>query len=380
MMSMSASWFSLVASEAVSVAGQQVALPGIGAYISTAIGHANMAAIAYAIAAMFVVIMLYDQLLFRPLMKWSEKFKVEQTASDKNASSWLMNIWLRTRVLRLVGAWLGAQCDKGVNCRWFRIKRYNQPRRVSGKIDKRLDIGWNILLIGIFCGAVVLLLDFIRVHLSWHEVLYVIELGLCTGARVVAMIIICTLVWVPIGVWIGLRPQVAAVVQPIAQFLAAFPANLLFPVVVLAIVHWDLNVNVWTTPLMILGTQWYVLFNVIAGASAIPKDLKQVTENFAVKGWLWWRKLILPGIFPYYITGAITAVGGAWNASLVAEVVTWGKTTLVAKGLGAYITQYTGDFAHTVLGVSVMCLFVFALNHLLWRPLYNIAINRYQFD
>jgi NitT/TauT family transport system permease protein len=193
-------------------------------------------------------------------------------------------------------------------------------------------------------------------------------------------IVISTIIWVPIGVWIGLRPKLVAYVQPIAQFLSAFPANLLFPIVVVLIVRWQLNVNIWTTPLMILGTQWYILFNVVAGASAIPKDLKQVAENFGVRGWLWWRKLILPGIFPYYITGAITAAGGAWNTSLVAEVITWGKTTLEAQGLGAYITHYTGDFSHTVLGVSIMCLFVFTLNHILWRPLYQLATSRYQVE
>lgn len=380
MMSMSASWFSLVASEAVSVAGQQVTLPGIGAYISTAIQAADMTAISYAIVATLTVIILYDQLFFKPLIKWSEKFKMEQTASNQLVSSWLMNLWLRTRVLRLLGQWFGVQCDKLINYRWCSRRAYDVPRHRFSKLAKHVDTGWYILLWLMFLSAASMLVHFIRHYLSVVEVLHVIQLGLYTGARVVAMILICTVIWVPIGVWIGLRPRVATVVQPVAQFLAAFPANLLFPIVVWLIVRWQLNVNVWTTPLMILGTQWYVLFNVIAGASAIPKDLKQVVENFGVRGWLWWRKLVLPGIFPYYITGAITAVGGAWNASLVAEVVVWGHTTLMAKGLGAYITQYTGDFVHTMLGVSVMCLFVFTLNHFIWRPLYRVAINRYQFD
>lgn len=377
MMSMSASWFSLVASEAVSVAGQTVALPGIGSYISTAIAQANLLAIMYAILAMFAVIVLYDQLLFKPLVQWSEKFKMEQMASERSSQSWLMNLWLRTRLLRLLGTWFGAQCDKIINFRWSRAGVYRDTRRWSS-LDKQLDMVWYGFLSLLFLAAATALGHFIKTHVSWLEVGQVLVLGLYTGARVVAMIVICTLVWVPLGVWIGLRPHVAAIVQPVAQFLAAFPANLLFPLVVVVIVKWHLNVNVWTTPLMILGTQWYILFNVIAGAAALPKDLKQVTENFGVKGWLWWRKLILPGIFPYYITGAITAVGGAWNASLLAEVVSWGNTTLVAKGLGAYITRYTGDFVHTVLGVSVMCLFVFALNHLVWRPLYAVAVNRFQ--
>jgi NitT/TauT family transport system permease protein len=245
---------------------------------------------------------------------------------------------------------------------------------------RKIDWAWNFIFILILFAAMYILVSFIKQQLKISEVFLVLKLGCYTALRVIATIIFCTLVWVPIGVWIGLRPKYAAVIQPIAQFFAAFPANLLFPIVVVVIVRWHLNVNIWTTPLMILGTQWYVLFNVVAGAAAIPKDLKQVIENFGVRGWLWWRRLILPGIFPYYITGAITAVGGAWNASLVAEVVTWGKTTLEAKGLGAYVTHNTGDFSHTVLGVSVMCLLVFSLNHIVWRPLYRVAVRRYQIE
>ena len=147
-------------------------------------------------------------------------------------------------------------------------------------------------------------------------------------------------------------------------------------------VYFHLNVEIWVTPLMILGTQWYILFNVIAGAAAIPKDLKQATDNFGVKGWLWWRKLILPGIFPYYVTGAITAAGGAWNTSIVAEVASWGSVTLHATGLGAYITQYSkaGNFPFIVLGMSVMCFYVLFLNRFVWRKLYILAMNRYALE
>lgn len=379
MMSMSASWFALVASEAVTVSGQDVVLPGIGSYIALAIKQADSLAIFYAIACMLITILLYDQLLFRPLVKWAEKFKVEQTSSDKTSSSWVMSFWMRTRVLRDLGTWFGAQMEKIINAKIF-LRRRKNPHFLTAKYTKEIDWTWNAILVLVLLAAIYVLLRFIKHQLSLGEVLFVIKLGCYTGLRVLATIIVCTAVWVPIGVWIGLRPRIASVVQPVAQFLAAFPANLLFPIVVVLIVRLQLNVNIWTTPLMILGTQWYVLFNVIAGASAIPKDLKQVAENFGLKGWLWWRRLILPGIFPYYITGAITAVGGAWNTSIVAEVVTWGKTTLEAQGLGAYVAHYTGNFAHTVLGVSIMCLLVFSLNHILWRPLYQIAIRRYQIE
>ena len=171
-------------------------------------------------------------------------------------------------------------------------------------------------------------------------------------------------------------------VQPVAQFLAAFPANLFFPIFVLTTVYFAGNPDIWLTPLMILGTQWYILFNVIAGASAFPGDLHEASKNYQVNGWLWWRRVILPGIFPYYVTGAITASGGSWNAAIVSEVVVWGKTKLVAHGLGAYIAQATtaGDFPRIVLGVVVMCGFVLLVNRLLWRPLHSYAVRRLTFD
>jgi NitT/TauT family transport system permease protein len=187
---------------------------------------------------------------------------------------------------------------------------------------------------------------------------------------------------VPIGVWIGLRPAWAERLQPVAQFLAAFPANVLFPFVVVAIVALHADPNIWLSPLMVLGAQWYILFNVIAGASAIPSDLKEVAGIFGVRGWQWWRQVALPGIFPYYVTGAITASGGSWNASIVAEAVTWGDKHLEAAGLGAYIAKATaaGDYGRVALGVAVMSIFVIAFNRVLWRPMYRFAERRLRLD
>jgi NitT/TauT family transport system permease protein len=185
---------------------------------------------------------------------------------------------------------------------------------------------------------------------------------------------------VPIGVAIGLRPGLTRIVQPIAQFLAAFPANLFFPVVVSVIVAWRLSPNIWLSPLMILGTQWYILFNVIVGASSLAPDLRNVSENLHIRGWLWWSRVALPAVFPYYLTGAITASGGSWNAAIVAELATWGKERLVATGLGAYIAEATtaGDARRTVLGIVVMSLFVVMVNRLFWRPLYAQAERRFK--
>ena len=201
-------------------------------------------------------------------------------------------------------------------------------------------------------------------------------------ARVIVLIILSSLVWIPVGVWIGQRPGLAQKIQPVIQFAAAFPANLFYPLFVIAIVTFKLNVEIWVTPLMILGTQWYILFNVIAGASMIPRDLCLVADNFGVKGCQWWIRLALPGIFPFYITGAITAAGGAWNASIVAEWVSWGNTTLKATGLGEYIQASTigGDFPKIALGTAMMCLYVLLFNHIIWRPLYRVAQERFNMN
>ncbi|MFI5205725.1 MAG: ABC transporter permease subunit, partial [Candidatus Paceibacterales bacterium] len=220
--------------------------------------------------------------------------------------------------------------------------------------------------------------DFILKNISREEIIHVFILGIYTSLRVFTTILLCTLFWVPIGVWIGLRPNWARRVQPVAQFLVSFPSNLLFPPVVSVIVYFSLNVNIWTIPLMILGSQGYILFNVIAGANNIPRDLKHVALNFNLGTKLWWKRLVIPAIFPYFVTGAFTGAGGAWNASILTEFVSWGNTTLAAQGLGAYIHQYTvsNDFPRIALGIAMMCLFVTAFNRLIWNPLYNYATER----
>jgi NitT/TauT family transport system permease protein len=214
------------------------------------------------------------------------------------------------------------------------------------------------------------------------EVVHVFGLGLLTLLRVIVLIAIASVVWTPLGVLIGLRPALAEKIQPIAQFLAAFPANLMFPVFVMVIVRFDLNADIWLSPLIVLGTQWYILFNVIAGASAYPNDYREVAACFRIRGWQWWRQVMLPGVFPYYITGAITASGGAWNASIVSEYVQWGNTKIAAHGLGSYIAQTTaaGNYPKIILGIAVMSLFVTLFNRVLWRPLYAYAQARLRTD
>jgi NitT/TauT family transport system permease protein len=382
MLSMSGSWLFIIASEAITVNNQNITLPGVGSYLGLAISQANIHAVGYAIVTMLIVILLYDQLLFRPLLNWAEKFKAEHTAQEKSSNSWVIIVLERARVLKYSTLFFSWVSDHLLNLKLFRYKPSTVPYTLNPKLSRALSGFWYSIFALVAVISAIVLLRFIFTKITGAELLHVLALGCYTGLRVLITVMISTIIWVPIGVWIGLRPRLAEIVQPIAQFLAAFPMNVLFPVVVIVILKYKLNVNIWTTPLMLLGTQWYILFNVIAGAVALPKDLKQVAENFGIKGWQWWKRLILPGIFPYYITGTITAIGNAWNTSIIAEVVSWGSTTLTAVGLGAYITQYTstGDFPRVALGMSVMGIFVLTLNRLVWRPIYNLAQSRYRLD
>jgi NitT/TauT family transport system permease protein len=377
MMSMSGGWFFVVASEAITVGNTTVTLPGIGSYVALGIQKQNLPAIGYAILTMLLVIIAYDQLLFRPVVAWADKFRFEQTASGNAPTSWMLDLFRRTRALRALTYPFAATNKAFAN---FRIALPGGLRMPTGNAppSRIVDAVW-LALIALSSGyAAWRAYKYLSASLSPSDIASAAGYGLITLLRVIVLIALATLIWVPVGVWIGLRPKLAERIQPLAQFLAAFPANLAFPVFVVIIVRYGLNANVWLSPLMILGTQWYILFNVIAGASAFPTDLREAAGSFHVGGWRWWTKVILPGIFPYYVTGAITASGGSWNASIVAEVASWGDTHLTAAGLGAYIATATeaGDFPRVVLGIAVMCILVTLFNRLLWRPLYAFGERR----
>ena len=380
MMSMSGGWFFVVASEAITVGDRTIALPGIGSYVAAAIAAKDYGAIGWAVLTMLLVIAAYDQLMFRPLVAWADKFRMDQTAGATGSASWVLRLIQRTRTMRGMLGLLIAPLRLTLRLT-FRWPKSPVPVRVLPLPSVPawlLDAAW--LGLGGLAAAygVKLIVDFVTPTLGLPDFIETFRLGLITLARVLSLIALATLVWVPVGVWIGLRPRLASAVQPAAQFLAAFPANLLFPVAVVLIVRYGLDPDIWLSPLMVLGTQWYILFNVIAGASAFPNDLREAAAMFRVRGWNWWRKAILPGLFPYYVTGAITASGGSWNASIVAEVVSWGDTRLEADGLGAYIARATtdGDYPRIVLGIAAMSVFVILTNRVLWRPLYRYAERR----
>jgi NitT/TauT family transport system permease protein len=377
MMSMSGGWFFVVASEAITVGNTTVTLPGIGSYVALGIEKQNLPAIGYAILTMLLVIIAYDQLMFRPVVAWADKFRFEQTASATAPTSWMLDLFRRTRALRALTLPFAA-LNKAISNLHLAIPGSLKVPVRSGPPSRVVDALWLAVIAVATCYAGWRAYQFMSATLSLSDVVAAIGDGFITLARVVVLIALASMIWVPIGVWIGLRPKLAERVQPLAQFLAAFPANLAFPVFVVIIVRYGLNANIWLSPLMILGTQWYILFNVIAGASAFPGDLREAASNFHVKGWRWWIKVILPGIFPYYVTGAITASGGSWNASIVAEVASWGDTHLSATGLGAYIAKATedGDFPRVVLGIAVMCMMVTLFNRVVWRQLYAFGERR----
>jgi NitT/TauT family transport system permease protein len=377
MMSMSGSWFFVVASESISVGHTNIALPGVGSYIALAIEQGSLRAIYWAIATMFIVILLYDQLIFRPLVVWGDRFRFDQEQGGHVPESWALTMLQRSRLLVMLRTFFDAII------RWTSRRAPRPPLLLVAttvRVGRRADLLWFTLLVLVIALAVWRIAGMLIGETTLHEAAQVAGLAALTMLRVMVLIGLASLVWVPIGIWVGLRPRATQVVQPVAQFLAAFPANLLFPLAVFGIVTWKLNPDIWLSPLMILGTQWYILFNVIAGAAAMPTELRYAAANLGVRGPLWWRKVALPGVLPYYVTGAITASGGSWNAAIVAEIASWRNVQVKAHGLGTYIAEATtaGDFHRIILGIATMSLFVVAINRSFWRPLYYFAERKYR--
>lgn len=386
MMSVSGGWFFVVASEAITISGKTIMLPGVGSYIALAAKERSIEGIFYAILTMLIVILLYDQLLFRPLLAWSDKFKVELTARSEIPSSWVLTMIRRSFFFTLFGnMWFSFMRLLG------RAKRFFPYSAL--KIPKDDPVLWSAINKTICYLALLSFVCFLAYYgikaygyfferISFQEAGHLVFLGFFTLIRVVVLCALASLIWVPIGVMIGLNSRLTNRLQPWVQFMAAFPANLFFPVFVALIVKYHLNPDIWLSPLMVLGTQWYILFNVIGGASSIPFDFQELTKNFQVNGWLQWKKLFLPAIAPAYTTGLITAAGGSWNASIVAEYVSWGDKIIEAHGIGAYIASATakGDQPRVLLGVVILSLFVLILNRLFWRPLYLLVTTRYRLD
>lgn len=385
MMSFGGSWFFLAASEALNVDNLNIQLPGIGSYMARAIQVGNMPALLEAMLTMVIVIVLVDQLVWRPLVAWSQKFKLELSNASEQPQSWFLQFlrrstfadWVSTQVfaspLRLLDKWM---------IRLSLRRQAAAPRIKAKKPYKRVLA--LLFLLGL--GVVGTYYGYIGAQdiaaLGWHPLLKIVLYGVFTALRVFAATVFALIWTIPVGVAIGLNPKASRIAQPLVQIASSFPANMFFPWVTLLYIEWHVNFQIGAIPLMMLGTQWYILFNVIAGAMAIPNDLKEASKVLHLSGWEQWKRLLLPAIFPYVITGCITASGGAWNASIIAELVQWKQHTLVAAGLGALITEATknGQWPVIVFSIAVMAILVTLINRSVWRPLLRIADTRFRIE
>jgi NitT/TauT family transport system permease protein len=378
MMSFGSGWFFLAASEAITVLNQNYKLPGLGSFMAVAVEQKNVPAVLWGIAAYVVVIVVVDQLFWRPVVAWSERFRMERRGEE--ATSAVLNLVRESTV----GQWLGESVLEPLGRRLNRLfssaHRRSAARGRAGAVwlaarwvaglGVAAWIGWTGL-----SGLAALARD-----IHWTDITTAVVLGFATLGRIAAVVALSSLIWVPVGVRIGFNPRLARVAQPLVQLGASFPANVVFPLITFIYVLLNVDLNWGSILLLMAGTQWYVLFNVIAGAMQVPSDIRDASRVFRLRGWHRWRRLILPAIFPAWVTGALTAAGGAWNASIVAEVTNWGKHRLWADGLGAEITRTTeaGDWTGIVVSIAIMCAYVVVLNKLVWQPLYAVSEERFR--
>jgi NitT/TauT family transport system permease protein len=380
MMSFGGSWFFLVASEAITLNGNIHSLPGIGSFVGAAVDRGQLGAVGLAIATMIVMVVVVNVVFWRPLVAWSEKFRYETTEAAEVQRSIVLDLLARSSWPRAIGR-ARTRIAEPLGRAMAILGRDDAPVATDAGRQRVGDALFWVIVVAVIGYGGYRALDYIgsAPGVGLGQIPHCFALGAATFGRVVVLLIFSTLVWVPIGVWIGMNPRVARLAQPIVQVFASFPANFLFPFATLAFIHLGIPINIGGIALMALGAQWYILFNVIAGASAIPSDLREAMDMLGVRGWQRWKRLIIPGILTSYVTGGITAAGGAWNASIVAEVVMYHHTTLTATGLGAYIVQASnaGNHAKLICGVAVMSVFVVGINSTFWRRLYKLAETRY---
>ncbi|AYF78106.1 ABC transporter permease subunit [Nocardia yunnanensis] len=377
MMSFGGAWFMLASSEIISVSGNDQALPGMGSFIAAATEEAAVGKLVLGAIVMVVTIVLVNVLFWRPFTAWSERFRVEHTEAALAPRSLVLDLLRRTTVPGRIAARLrpvGERIDRGMRV-FGRATRSPFERRGSRGGDA---VFFTLLFAALGWGAWTLARYFERT-VGFAEFGPASLMGLASLGRVVVLLVVSTVVWVPVGVWIGMNPRICRFAQPVVQVLASFPAQFLYIFVVAGLTYTGISLDIGGTVLMALGAQWYVLFNVIAAAGQIPTDLREAMDDLRVRGWERWKSLILPAIAPGYVVGAITAFGGAWNATLVGEVVDSGGTHLEAFGLGAYITNATGndEFAKVLLGTLVMSVVTVAINRLVWRRLQRTAETRF---
>jgi len=379
--SVAGGWFALIFCETFTMGERNFQLPGLGSYIQTATYEGDMHALVSGIATVVLIVVATDQLVWRPLIAWSDKFKIEQVESAERIASPILALIRRSNLAALPGR-LFAKIDEPI---FRRFARGNTSRAVQ-PIDKgqQAKVPAAVWTLAIVFGAIALWgavqAAFMLMTVTGTELRLLIEGAAATFLRVNAALLISAAWTIPVGVAIGLTPRLAKIVQPIAQILASVPATAFFPILLMGLVKVGGGLGIGSIALMLLGTQWYILFNVIAGAMSIPYDLREVASLYSFTRWQRWTKLILPGIFPYLLTGMVTASGGAWNASVMAEYSHVKDRTLETIGLGAQIDTATdaGRFPILLLATIMISLIVITMNRLVWRRLYRLAETRFK--
>jgi NitT/TauT family transport system permease protein len=381
MMSFGGSWFFLTASELITISNRSYALPGVGSYVGVAEARGQLGHVVLGIVTMIIMILLVNVAFWRPMVALAERYRMEQSPSSSPPRSLVLTALRRSSWPAAVGRGRRAAAEPLNRVMALVTGTDDQSLAEHAARRRAGDLAFAIAVTLLLGYGLYSMLAYIAQGPRGMSVLgHALGLGFLTFTRVVVVVAISSAVWVPVGVWIGFNPRVSQFMQPVVQVLASFPANFIFPFAIVVFLALGISLNFGAIVLMALGTQWYVLFNVIAGASAVPNDLKDAMENLSVRGRERWKRLILPAIFPAYVTGAVTAAGGAWNASIVAEIVTYNGHVLKAAGLGSFIAQHSGSRAGLpalLAGLLVMAFYVTGLNALLWRRLYKLAETRF---
>ncbi len=383
-MSVAGAWFFLIACEMFRLGDRDFRLPGLGSYLQTAASAGDARAITWGLLTILAIVVATDQIVWRPIIAWSDRFKFEQVEGQARVRSPLLHLLQNSRMLQHLG---GGGLDR-LEQRHYRAVALRRDQKIA-----RMEAGHRsskapavvlrtVLLVAVlgFAGVMALHALALLHHVDTHQLLAVLKGALFTFLRVNAALLLASAWTIPVGVAIGFQPRLARIAQPLAQIAASVPASALFPVLLLGLLSLGGGMGIGSIALMLLGTQWYILFNVIAGAMAIPSDLKEVGTLFRFSTLQRWRTIILPGIFPFLITGLVTASGGAWNASIISEYFLLKGRVLQTTGLGAQISLATaaGDSQILLLATIVMAMMVVTINRLVWRPLYRLAETRYR--
>jgi NitT/TauT family transport system permease protein len=388
MVSVAGGWFFLMACEMFVLGSRDFRLPGLGSYLQTAAGVGDVKAITWGLITMIAIIVATDQLIWRPVIAWSNKFKFEQGASTTEIRSPLLHLFQHSRGIRSLKRHTLQPIGEGIYKRLaydrqqkLQKSAQRNPRTLAEEEKSAAVVRWAVVILA--CAAVLYAafraLSLLR-QVEGYEFAGIMKGALATFLRVNVSLLLASAWTIPAGVAIGFHPRLARIAQPLAQIAASVPATALFPVILLALIRFGGGMGIGAIALMLLGTQWYILFNVIAGAMAIPTDLREVSTLFQFGTVQRWTTVILPGIFPYLITGLVTASGGAWNASIIAEYFRLQNKTFQTVGLGAVISAATdsGQFQILLMATIVMAMMVVTINRLVWRPLYRLAETRYK--